>query len=42
VAAIDFPDPAVLDEVFTVNGQSWKWTGVAWEAVRVAPTGPRR
>jgi hypothetical protein len=40
VAAIDFPDPTVVGEVFTVNNQSWVWTGAVWEALRVTPTGP--
>lgn len=40
MAAIDFPDPTVVGEVFTVGGQSWVWTGTVWEALRVTPTGP--
>jgi hypothetical protein len=40
VAAIDFPEPTVVGEVFTVNNQSWVWTGAVWEALRVTPTGP--
>jgi hypothetical protein len=40
VAAIDFPDPVVVGEEFTSGGQTWVWTGTAWEALRVTPTGP--
>jgi collagen type I/II/III/V/XI/XXIV/XXVII alpha len=41
VAAIDFPTPVIVGEEFTVNGQTWVWTGIAWEALRVTPTGPQ-
>ena len=40
MAAIDFPEPAVVGEEFTFGGQTWVWTGIAWEALRVTPTGP--
>jgi collagen type VII alpha len=40
VAAIDFPTPTVVGEEYTANDQTWVWTGVYWEALRVTPTGP--
>ena len=40
MAAIDFPDPTVVGEEFTVNNQTWVWDGTAWQALRVTPTGP--
>jgi hypothetical protein len=33
MAAIDFPDNPVLDEVFTSGSRSWKWTGSVWQTV---------
>lgn len=27
---IDFPDSPSLNDVFTVDGRSWKWNGTAW------------
>jgi hypothetical protein len=40
MAAIDFPTPVIVGEEFTVNNQTWVWTGSVWEAKREAPVGP--
>jgi hypothetical protein len=39
---INFPNSPSLNEVYTFNGRSWEWTGVAWKSVTAAygPTGP--
>lgn len=39
---INFPNSPSLNQVYTFNGRSWEWTGVAWKAVTAAygPTGP--
>lgn len=41
MAAIDFPTPVVVGEEFTVEGQTWTWTGSVWKAKRVTATGPQ-
>lgn len=33
MTAINFPDSPSVNDVHTVGSLSWKWTGVAWEAV---------
>jgi hypothetical protein len=40
--AIDFPDTPVIDETFTADSRTWRWTGVAWKIVTASlgPTGP--
>ena len=30
MAALDFPLNPVVGDVYTANGNSWKWTGVSW------------
>jgi len=39
---INFPNAPSLNQVYTFNGRSWEWTGVAWKSVTAAygPTGP--
>jgi hypothetical protein len=38
---INFPNSPSLNQVYTFNGRSWEWTGVAWKSVTAAygPTG---
>lgn len=31
MSIIKFPTDPVLDQVYTYNGKSWKWSGVAWK-----------
>jgi microcystin-dependent protein len=41
--AINFPDSPTVDDLFTVNDRTWKWTGSTWttvEALTLGPTGP--
>jgi microcystin-dependent protein len=41
--AINFPDNPTVDDLFTVNDRTWKWTGSTWitvEALTLGPTGP--
>lgn len=45
MAAIDFPNTPVLNEIFTSGGTSWTWNGSVWQVVRstagaTGPTGP--
>ena len=41
---IDFPDSPAVDDLFTVNDQTWRWDGSVWrinEAQGIqGPTGP--
>ena len=40
---IDFPNSPTVNDLFTVNDRTWKWTGTAWETVEaltLGPTGP--
>ena len=40
---IDFPDSPTVNDLFTVNDRTWKWSGSAWntvEALTLGPTGP--
>jgi hypothetical protein len=45
--AIDFPDFPEINDIFTVDNRSWRWTGAVWEAETffgitgaTGPTGP--
>jgi microcystin-dependent protein len=41
--AINFPDSPTVDDLFTVNDRTWKWSGSTWttvEALTLGPTGP--
>ena len=41
--AINFPDSPTVDDLFTVNDRTWKWTGSTWNTVEelvIGPTGP--
>jgi hypothetical protein len=38
MAAINFPDSPTVNDEFTVDGRTWKWTGVVWEFVGVGST----
>lgn len=33
MAALNFPDSPTINDEFTVDGRTWKWTGVFWEFV---------
>lgn len=30
---IDFPDAPSVNDEFTSNGRTWRWTGTAWDSV---------
>ena len=41
--AINFPNSPTVNDLFTVNDRTWKWTGSTWitvEEIVVGPTGP--
>jgi len=38
--AIDFPNSPAINQTHTANGQTWKWSGVAWDLVVVPLVGP--
>jgi hypothetical protein len=38
MAAINFPDSPTVNDEFTVDGRTWKWTGTVWEFVGVGST----
>lgn len=43
MAVINFPDSPAVNDQFSTNDRTWKWTGVVWESVGVVvpgPTGP--
>ena len=43
MAAINFPDSPTVNDQFSADDRTWKWTGVVWESVAVpvpGPTGP--
>lgn len=44
MAAIDFPNSPIVDDIFTANGRTWKYDGFLWNTVETAsivgPTGP--
>ena len=43
MTAINFPDSPTVNDLFTVNDRTWKWTGSAWNTVEelvIGPTGP--
>jgi hypothetical protein len=43
MTAINFPDTPAVNDLFTVNDRTWKWTGFTWDTVEevvVGPTGP--
>lgn len=37
---IDFPNSPSVNDVYTVDGRSWRWTGSVWESVTVTVVGP--
>ena len=40
MAALNFPSSPSVNDVYTANGKSWKWTGIVWTPVGpVYPTG---
>jgi len=45
MTAIDFPNSPSVNDTFTINDRTWKWTGTTWDAVIsttiVGPTGPQ-
>ena len=40
---INFPNSPSLNQTYTVGDFTWKWNGIAWDAVSttVGPTGPQ-
>jgi hypothetical protein len=36
MAAINFPDSPTVNDQFSVDGRTWKWTGTVWEFVQLA------
>jgi hypothetical protein len=43
MTTINFPDSPTVDDLFTVNDRTWKWSGSVWntvEALTLGPTGP--
>ena len=38
--AIDFPSTPAVNQTYSSGGQTWKWSGVAWDLVVVPLTGP--
>ena len=45
MSAINFPDSPSVNDLFTVDDRTWKWTGSTWDSVEVittvsGPTGP--
>jgi len=42
MTAIDFPNNPTLNQIFTFEDRTWKWTGFSWDAVIVTSiTGPQ-
>lgn len=37
---IDFPNSPTINDIYTVDGRSWRWTGSVWESVTVTISGP--
>ena len=37
---IDFPNSPSVNDVYTVDGRSWRWTGSVWESVTATVAGP--
>ena len=29
--ALDFPPTPALNEIYTYEGRSWQWNGIAWD-----------
>lgn len=40
MAAIDFPNSPSVNDTFSAAGQTWIWTGTAWDLVLAAVVGP--
>lgn len=38
MAAITFPTPTTIGEIYTENSRTWKWNGSGWDAVSVSST----
>jgi hypothetical protein len=38
MAALDFPTPSTIGQIYTANGKSWKWDGVSWKAYNLTST----
>lgn len=36
MAALDFPTPSTIGQIYTANGKSWRWDGVSWKAYNLA------
>jgi hypothetical protein len=36
MAALDFPTPSTIGQIYTANGKSWRWDGVSWRAYNLA------
>lgn len=37
--ATNFPDSPTIDDIYTVDGRSWKWDGTVWNADTSAASG---
>lgn len=37
---IDFPNSPSINDLFSADVRTWRWTGTVWEAVATGPTGP--
>ena len=37
---VDFPNTPEVDDIFTVDDRSWRWTGSVWESVTTTTEGP--
>lgn len=33
MTSINFPDSPVVDDLYTVDGKTWVWTGTVWDVV---------
>lgn len=40
MTAINFPDSPTINDIYTVDGRSWRWTGSVWESVTATVSGP--
>jgi hypothetical protein len=38
MAALNFPTSPALNQVFTANGKSWRWDGIAWKSFNTLST----
>lgn len=36
MTAINFPDSPSVGDLYTINGRTWKWSGIAWISASVS------